>query len=139
MDSELLGVTKAKVGVIMGSRSDWKTMQEACEILKNFDVPFEAKVVSAHRTPHFIIEGAVAWSSSHHCGCWRSRTFTWDGRCLHTLACAGGACSEQESQGARLAVEYCADAGRSSCGHARHRCGGRKERGSIGGTNISSQ
>ena len=58
MDSELLGVTKAKVGVIMGSRSDWKTMQEACEILKNFDVPFEAKVVSAHRTPHFMIEYA---------------------------------------------------------------------------------
>ncbi|MEI7460977.1 MAG: 5-(carboxyamino)imidazole ribonucleotide mutase [Pirellula sp.] len=58
MDSELLGVTKAKVGVIMGSQSDWKTMQEACEILKNFDVPFEAKVVSAHRTPHFMIEYA---------------------------------------------------------------------------------
>lgn len=42
----------------MGSQSDWETMKEACEILKNFDVPFEAKVVSAHRTPHFMIEYA---------------------------------------------------------------------------------
>ncbi|MFY8200393.1 MAG: 5-(carboxyamino)imidazole ribonucleotide mutase [Pirellula staleyi] len=58
MNSELLGETRAKVGVIMGSRSDWKTMIEACEILKSFDVPFEAKVVSAHRTPHFMIEYA---------------------------------------------------------------------------------
>ena len=35
----------------MGSRSDWPTMQEAADILKELQVPFEAKVVSAHRTP----------------------------------------------------------------------------------------
>lgn len=40
-----------KVGVIMGSRSDWETMAHACEILEAFDVPYEKKVVSAHRTP----------------------------------------------------------------------------------------
>jgi len=39
------------VGVVMGSNSDWDVMQHACEVLKEFDVPFEAKVVSAHRTP----------------------------------------------------------------------------------------
>lgn len=39
------------VGVIMGSRSDWDTMSHACEILEAFDVPYEKKVVSAHRTP----------------------------------------------------------------------------------------
>ena len=48
----------ALVGVIMGSQSDWETMKEACSILKDFDIPFEAKVVSAHRTPHFMIEYA---------------------------------------------------------------------------------
>lgn len=39
------------VGVIMGSQSDWKTMQFTVEVLKNFTIPHEAKVVSAHRTP----------------------------------------------------------------------------------------
>jgi len=39
------------VGVLMGSNSDWDIMQHACEVLTEFGVPFEAKVVSAHRTP----------------------------------------------------------------------------------------
>lgn len=39
------------VGVVMGSDSDWSTMREACEILDNFDIEYEKKVVSAHRTP----------------------------------------------------------------------------------------
>ncbi|AMX84729.1 N5-carboxyaminoimidazole ribonucleotide mutase [Geobacillus subterraneus] len=39
------------VGVIMGSRSDWETMKHACAILEELGVPFEKKVVSAHRTP----------------------------------------------------------------------------------------
>ena len=39
------------VGVLMGSDSDWETMQHACEVLKEFDIAFEARVISAHRTP----------------------------------------------------------------------------------------
>jgi len=39
------------VGVVMGSDSDWPTMQKAVEILEEFSVPHEARVVSAHRTP----------------------------------------------------------------------------------------
>ena len=39
------------VGIVMGSRSDWPTMREAADILEKLDVSFEAKVVSAHRTP----------------------------------------------------------------------------------------
>ena len=42
---------KAKVGVVMGSQSDWDVMQHAAKVLKDFGVPFEHKVVSAHRTP----------------------------------------------------------------------------------------
>ncbi len=42
------------VGVVMGSDSDWPTMQAAAIILKEFGVPFEAKVVSAHRTPDLL-------------------------------------------------------------------------------------
>ncbi|MFC7440760.1 5-(carboxyamino)imidazole ribonucleotide mutase [Laceyella putida] len=40
-----------KVGVIMGSTSDWPTMQKACDVLAELEIPYEAKVVSAHRTP----------------------------------------------------------------------------------------
>ena len=39
------------VGIIMGSTSDWETMRQAAEILNQFDVPHESRVMSAHRTP----------------------------------------------------------------------------------------
>ncbi len=39
------------VGIVMGSESDWPTMLAAAEICRDFDVPFEARVMSAHRTP----------------------------------------------------------------------------------------
>ena len=39
------------IGVVMGSDSDWETMRNACEMLAQFGIPYEAKVVSAHRTP----------------------------------------------------------------------------------------
>ncbi len=42
---------KPLVGIIMGSDSDWPTLQAAAEVCKEFGVPFEARVVSAHRTP----------------------------------------------------------------------------------------
>ncbi|MCW9707201.1 5-(carboxyamino)imidazole ribonucleotide mutase [Fodinibius salsisoli] len=45
-----------KVGVIMGSDSDWPTMRKACEILEKFNIPYEKKVVSAHRTPAMMAE-----------------------------------------------------------------------------------
>jgi 5-(carboxyamino)imidazole ribonucleotide mutase len=48
------------VGVIMGSRSDWETMRHAAETLQQLAVPFEATVVSAHRTPARMMEYAAA-------------------------------------------------------------------------------
>lgn len=39
------------VGVVMGSQSDWETMQHGCAVLTALDIPFEAEIVSAHRTP----------------------------------------------------------------------------------------
>ena len=50
------------VGVVMGSDSDWPTMQAAAVILKDFGVAFEARVVSAHRTPDLLFEYAAAAS-----------------------------------------------------------------------------
>lgn len=46
------------VGIIMGSTSDWETMQHAAQMLERFEVPFEAKIVSAHRTPDLLFEYA---------------------------------------------------------------------------------
>jgi 5-(carboxyamino)imidazole ribonucleotide mutase len=46
------------VGVIMGSDSDWPVMKGAAEALDEFGVPYEVRVVSAHRTPHWMLEYA---------------------------------------------------------------------------------
>lgn len=50
---------KPVVGIVMGSNSDWPVMQKAAEILKAFGVPYEARVVSAHRMPDEMFEYAV--------------------------------------------------------------------------------
>ena len=47
------------VGIVMGSDSDWPTLQAAAQILKDFDVPYEARVVSAHRTPDLLFDYAA--------------------------------------------------------------------------------
>jgi len=49
---------KPLVGIIMGSSSDWETMQSAAEMLDKLSVPHEVKVVSAHRTPDLLFEYA---------------------------------------------------------------------------------
>jgi 5-(carboxyamino)imidazole ribonucleotide mutase len=46
------------VGVIMGSKSDWETMRLAAEMLQEFGIPYEARIVSAHRTPEWMNEYA---------------------------------------------------------------------------------
>jgi len=48
----------ALVGVIMGSKSDWETMKLACSVLEDLHIPYEKKVVSAHRTPDLMFEYA---------------------------------------------------------------------------------
>jgi 5-(carboxyamino)imidazole ribonucleotide mutase len=48
------------VGVIMGSQSDWETLRHAAEMLDRLGVPYEARVVSAHRTPDLLFEYAAS-------------------------------------------------------------------------------
>ena len=70
---------KARVGVIMGSKSDWETMRHCCETLKKFGINFDVRVISAHRTPkrlhnfltfaeknngHYILNGTKNWVSN---------------------------------------------------------------------------
>lgn len=54
--------THPLVGIVMGSDSDWPVMQAAAVILKEFGVPFEARVVSAHRTPDLLFDYAASAS-----------------------------------------------------------------------------
>ncbi|MCS4535861.1 5-(carboxyamino)imidazole ribonucleotide mutase [Corynebacterium sp. HS2168-gen11] len=66
----------ARVGLIMGSDSDWPTVQPAAEVLAEFGIPFEVGVVSAHRTP----EKMLSYAKQAH---------TRGIQCI--IACAGGA------------------------------------------------
>ena len=51
-------MSSIRVGIIMGSRSDWETMRHAAEVLTHLGVGFETKIVSAHRTPDLLFEYA---------------------------------------------------------------------------------
>jgi len=51
------------VGVIMGSDSDWPVMGAAADALREFDVPYESRVISAHRTPQAMLEYAATAAS----------------------------------------------------------------------------
>jgi 5-(carboxyamino)imidazole ribonucleotide mutase len=54
------GAPAAKVGIIMGSHSDWATMKAAADVLEELGVPFEKKIVSAHRTPDLLFSYAAS-------------------------------------------------------------------------------
>jgi 5-(carboxyamino)imidazole ribonucleotide mutase len=55
-----MSVAKPVVGIIMGSRSDWPTLQAAASILDTLKVPYESRVVSAHRTPKRLYSYAIS-------------------------------------------------------------------------------
>ncbi|MBF0889541.1 MULTISPECIES: 5-(carboxyamino)imidazole ribonucleotide mutase [Gluconobacter] len=57
-DETLQGDMPIRVGVIMGSQSDWDTMRHACDILDNLGIAHERRIVSAHRTPDRLVEYA---------------------------------------------------------------------------------
>lgn len=57
-------MTVLKVGVVMGSQSDWPIMEHAVKQLESFDVAYETKIVSAHRTPDLLYEYAAAARSN---------------------------------------------------------------------------
>src|SRR5438270_917935 len=59
LSSSLIPHPSSLVAVIMGSTSDWETMRHAAEVLKQFGVPHECRVVSAHRTPAWMAEFAT--------------------------------------------------------------------------------
>lgn len=60
MSQDTLQQSQPLVGVIMGSKSDWPTMKNAVDMLIEFGVPYEVKVVSAHRTPDLMFDYAAS-------------------------------------------------------------------------------
>jgi len=52
------------IGIVMGSTSDWETMKAAAKVLEEFGIPYEAKAMSAHRTPHAVGEWATGAANS---------------------------------------------------------------------------
>lgn len=56
-------IVRPRVGIIMGSRSDWGTMQHAADVLKELGIPHDVEVVSAHRTPDKLFDYAEAAES----------------------------------------------------------------------------
>src|SRR3982750_2556318 len=48
------------IGIVMGSTSDWETMKAAAKVLEEFGIPYDAKAMSAHRTPHAVAEWATS-------------------------------------------------------------------------------
>ena len=83
------------VGVIMGSQSDWETMRAAAETLAEFGVPHESQVVSAHRTPEWMVEYASERreprAGGDHRRRRRRRPPAGHGRLAHDAAGAGRA------------------------------------------------
>jgi len=55
---------KVKISIVMGSQSDWKTLQKCQNVFKSFDLLFEKKIISAHRTPNRLYEYANNLSKS---------------------------------------------------------------------------
>ncbi|MBS1768511.1 MAG: 5-(carboxyamino)imidazole ribonucleotide mutase [Acidobacteria bacterium] len=56
-------IKRPLVSIIMGSKSDWPTMEQAAFVLEEFGVPFESKIVSAHRTPDLLFDFAKSAES----------------------------------------------------------------------------
>ena len=54
-----MNTPKPLIGIVMGSKSDWDTMRHAADILEQLSIPFEVKVVSAHRTPDLLFDYAA--------------------------------------------------------------------------------
>ena len=81
-----------KVGIIMGSQSDWATMSLSAQILADFGIPFECQVVSAHRTPDKLFDYAKTAKDkglkSHHRRGRRSGSSAWYVCQPNPIACA---------------------------------------------------
>ena len=115
---------KALVGVIMGGKSDWETMQFASQILNEFEIPHESKVISAHRTPDLMIEYAKTAEERGLqviiAGAGGAAPSSGDDRVVDVGSCVGSTRGESSTARRRFVALHRADAYRGACwGHYR--------------------
>ena len=131
------GHARPLVGVIMGSRSDWETLTHAAATLEVLGVPYEVRIVSAHRTPDLLFEYAesaarrgleviiaAAGGAAHLPGMTAAKT---------PLPVLGVPVESRDAERAGFAALHRADAGGRPGGNARHRPGRRGQRRAAGG------
>lgn len=118
-----------QIGIIMGSNSDWPVMRQAAQFLEEFGVEYEARVVSAHRTPDLMFQYAEtargARHQSHHRGCGRRGAFTRHGCRQDHRPRFGRTRPQQIPARRRFAFIDCTNAQRRTRRHIRHRRGRR--------------
>ena len=120
-----------KVGIIMGSQSDWPTMKEAANILDELGVAYETRIVSAHRTPDRLWDyGKTAADRGLHviiAACRRCCAFAGHDGLQDPCAGGGRASADARALWCRQPLFHCADAqGLSSGNHGDRRCRGRQ-------------
>ncbi len=112
-----------KVGIIMGSKSDWPTMKNAADMLDKFGISYETTVVSAHRTPHLLAEYAGAAASRGLkviiAGAGGAAHLPGMAAAFTSLPVLGVPVQSEGLKRAGFIVIYCADAKRCS---RRHTC-----------------
>ena len=117
-------MTTPLIGVIMGSKSDWETMRHTIETLEALNIPFEARVVSAHRTPDLLFEYAAGAEErgleAIIAGAGGAAHFAGNVRGENRAACDWRSGRIQSAERAGFASFYLADACRNSGRHARH-------------------
>ena len=127
---------KPWVGVIMGSSSDLKFMQAAIDVLRELDVPHEAMVVSAHRTPDWMFEYASSAESTRtrgdHRGGGRRGASARHGRREDDASRARRADSRDDARRSRFPAVDRADAQGRAGRNAGHRRTGRDQRRVVG-------
>jgi 5-(carboxyamino)imidazole ribonucleotide mutase len=133
MESLMAIRKKTVVGIIMGSRSDWPTMEEAAKVLDDFGIGYEAEVVSAHRTPDKMMKYAetarCARVAPHHRRRWRRGAFARDGRGQDDAARARASRSRASAlDGLDSLLSIAQMPAGSSRRYFRHRPGRREER-----------
>ena len=115
---------KPAVGLIMGSQSDWATMRHAAETLEALGVPFEARIISAHRTPKRMMSYAAAAKGARpegdHRRRRRRRPSARHDRLHDAPAGAGRAGRKRRAEGPGQPSFHRPDAGRHPGRHARH-------------------
>ena len=105
-------VMKPLVGIIMGSASDWETMQCAAELLDKLAVPYEVRVVSAHRTPDLLFEYAAGARARGPRGAdrrrrWRGAPAGHDARPRPACRCSACRCSQRRSAASTPCCRSC--------------------------------